>query len=42
VGIAVGSEALRQAIAIGDALEVPPLPLVSHRVSAAGVEVLAD
>jgi thymidine phosphorylase len=42
VGIAAGSEALRQAIAIGDALEVPPLPLVSHRVSAAGVEVLAD
>jgi thymidine phosphorylase len=39
-GIDAGRAALRQAIRIAD--EVPaPLPLVSHRVSAAGVEPYA-
>jgi thymidine phosphorylase len=40
VGIAAGRAALRQAIIIADEAD-PPLPLVSHRVSAAGVEELA-
>jgi pyrimidine-nucleoside phosphorylase len=36
-GIETGRAALREAIAIGDEAE-PPLPLVSHRVTLAGVE----
>jgi pyrimidine-nucleoside phosphorylase len=40
VGIAAGRAALRSAITIGDEAELP-LPLVSHRVTAAGVEELA-
>ena len=39
-GIERGRATLRTAITIGDEAE-PPLPLISHRVSAAGVEVLA-
>jgi pyrimidine-nucleoside phosphorylase len=39
VGIAAGRAALRNAIVIADEAE-PPLPLISHRVSAAGVEEL--
>jgi pyrimidine-nucleoside phosphorylase len=39
VGIAAGRAALRTAIVIADEAE-PPLPLISHRVSAAGVEEL--
>ena len=39
-GIALGFEALRQAIVIGDKLAEKPLPLVSHRVTKAGVEEL--
>jgi thymidine phosphorylase len=37
-GIENGLGVLRQAIRIGDEAE-PPLPLVSHRVTAAGVEL---
>ncbi len=40
-GIDSGRATLRTAITLGDEAD-PPLPLVSHRVSAAGVEVLAD
>jgi pyrimidine-nucleoside phosphorylase len=40
VGIAAGRAALRNAIVIADEAD-PPLPLVSHRVSAAGVEELS-
>jgi pyrimidine-nucleoside phosphorylase len=40
VGVAAGRAALRNAIVIADEAE-PPLPLISHRVSAAGVEDLA-
>ena len=36
-GIASGRQALRSAFIIADEAE-PPLPLISHRVSAAGVE----
>jgi pyrimidine-nucleoside phosphorylase len=36
-GIEIGQAALRQAIRIADEAE-PPLPLISHRVTAAGVE----
>jgi pyrimidine-nucleoside phosphorylase len=39
-GIRTGFEALAQAIVIGDKLTQKPLPLVSHRVTKAGVEVL--
>jgi thymidine phosphorylase len=39
-GIEQGRSALRTAITIGDEAE-PPLPLISHRVSSAGVDVLA-
>jgi thymidine phosphorylase len=39
-GVKIGFEALAQAITIGDRLEERPLPLVSHRVTRAGVEVL--
>jgi pyrimidine-nucleoside phosphorylase len=39
VGIAAGRAALRQAIVIADEAELP-LPLVSHRVTANGVEEL--
>ena len=39
-GVESGRATLRTAIAIGDEAD-PPLPLVSHRVTAAGVEVLA-
>jgi len=38
-GLAIGTETLAQAITIGDA-DVRPLPLVSHRVTATGVETL--
>lgn len=38
--LAVGRSVLKSAIAIGDAAD-PPLPLVSHRVTARGVEQLA-
>ena len=37
VGVEAGRQALRSAIQLADEAE-PPLPLVSHRVSAAGVE----
>jgi pyrimidine-nucleoside phosphorylase len=40
IGIAAGRAALRQAIVIADEAD-PPLPLVSHRVTASGVEELA-
>jgi pyrimidine-nucleoside phosphorylase len=40
VGIAAGRAALRTAIVIADEAELP-LPLISHRVSAVGVEELA-
>jgi pyrimidine-nucleoside phosphorylase len=40
-GVEAGRAALRAAIQIGDEAE-PPLPLVSHRVSAAGVELYED
>jgi pyrimidine-nucleoside phosphorylase len=40
VGVAAGRAALRSAIEIADEAE-PPLPLISHRVSVAGVEDLA-
>jgi hypothetical protein len=39
--LADGRAALAEAIAIADALTTPPLPLVSHRVTARGVERLA-
>jgi len=38
-GVDSGRQALRQAIAIADEAD-PPLPLVSHRVSSTGVEVV--
>jgi thymidine phosphorylase len=37
-GIALGMDALRRAIVLGE--QVAPLPLVSHRITAAGVETL--
>ena len=40
-GIELGLGALRESIAIGGKLEHKPLPLVSHRVTKAGVEALA-
>ena len=40
-GIEAGRQALRAAIQIADEAE-PPLPLISHRVSAAGVELFED
>jgi thymidine phosphorylase len=40
VGIAAGRAALRAAIVIADEAELP-LPLISHRVSASGVDELA-
>ena len=40
-GIQIGFDALARAITIGDRLVERPLPLVSHRVSKDGVEVLA-
>jgi hypothetical protein len=39
-GIRTGFEALTAAIVIGDKLLEKPLPLVSHRVTRAGVEEL--
>ena len=39
-GIRTGFDALAQAIVIGDKLTQKPLPLVSHRVTRAGVEIL--
>src|SRR5216117_4012384 len=39
-GIKLGFEALQQAIVIGDKLTEKPLPLISHRVTKAGVEQL--
>ena len=41
LGVAAGRAALRAAITIADEAD-PPLPLISHRVSAAGVETLAS
>src|SRR5437868_3320318 len=38
-GVEAGRQALRQAIAVSDEAD-PPLPLVSHRVSNAGVELV--
>ena len=38
-GVDTGRQVLRQAISIGDEAD-PPLPLVSHRVTSAGVEVV--
>src|SRR5690349_13211548 len=38
-GVESGRQALRQAVVIADEAD-PPLPLVSHRVSSAGVEVV--
>ena len=40
-GVEVGRQALRAAILVADEAE-PPVPLVSHRVSSAGVEVYED
>jgi pyrimidine-nucleoside phosphorylase len=40
-GIASGMASLAEAIALGDEAE-PPLPLVSHRVTAVGVEAVGD
>jgi len=39
-GIQLGFDALTRAIVIGDKLREKPLPLISHRVTKAGVEVL--
>jgi pyrimidine-nucleoside phosphorylase len=39
-GIKLGFDALAHAIVIGDKLKEKPLPLVSHRVTKSGVEVL--
>ena len=39
-GVSSGRAALRTAITLADEAD-PPLPLVSHRVTAAGVDVLA-
>jgi thymidine phosphorylase len=39
-GMKLGFAALGQAIAIGDRITTRPLPLVSHRVTKAGVEEL--
>src|SRR6266487_1534274 len=41
-GVRTGFEALPQAIVIGDKLTEKPLPLVSHRVTRAGVEELSS
>ncbi|AHG90256.1 pyrimidine-nucleoside phosphorylase [Gemmatirosa kalamazoonensis] len=40
-GLAAGRAALDEAIVLADAMADPPLPLVSHRVTLAGVETLA-
>ena len=40
-GIKLGFESLDQAIVIGDKLKEKPLPLISHRVTKAGVEDLS-
>jgi pyrimidine-nucleoside phosphorylase len=40
-GLRAGAGALREAIRIGDEAE-PPLPLISHRVTASGVEMYAN
>jgi thymidine phosphorylase len=40
-GLAAGRRALGAAVRVADALDEAPLPLVSHRVTAAGVELLA-
>ena len=39
-GAQLGTQALDQAIVIADRLAEPPLPLISHRVTKAGVEEL--
>ena len=39
-GVTAAFEALHRAIVIGDALTERPAPLVSHRVTKAGVEEL--
>ncbi|HWZ28697.1 MAG TPA: thymidine phosphorylase [Gemmatimonadales bacterium] len=39
-GIKLGFDSLTQAIVIGDKLKEKPLPLISHRVTKSGVEVL--
>jgi pyrimidine-nucleoside phosphorylase len=38
--VQVGLRVLSAAIVIADVIDEPPLPLVSHRVTAAGVEAL--
>jgi pyrimidine-nucleoside phosphorylase len=40
-GVRIGFEALAEAIVVGDKLTEKPLPLVSHRVTRAGVEELS-
>lgn len=40
-GIRMGTEALRQAVVLGDEAD-PPLPLISHRVTSAGVTRYPD
>jgi pyrimidine-nucleoside phosphorylase len=40
-GVESGKATLRSAITIADEAD-PPLPLVSHRVTARGVELLVD
>ncbi len=40
-GVVVGRRALEEAIVVEDEITDPPLPLVSHRVTAGGVEVLS-
>ncbi len=39
-GVKLGMEALEQAVEIGDKLTDRPLPLISHRITKAGVETL--
>jgi len=39
-GIKLGFDSLTQAIVIGDKLKEKPLPLISHRVTKSGVEIL--
>jgi pyrimidine-nucleoside phosphorylase len=41
VGLAIGRATLDEAIVVADAMDGPPLPLVSHRVTVSGVEALA-
>jgi thymidine phosphorylase len=41
VGLAIGRATLDEAIVVADAMDGPPLLLVSHRVTVSGVEALA-